>query len=393
MAVDEKNRSVALIIDDDPLILTYFEGRLPKMGFTRVETHLRLATAKEALKNSQLSLVICDLDMPDEDGFEFLSYVDTLKMCYPIIVCSGCSEQLIRVLKKLLKFHVSLNVIDTIIKPINLLELAKAVARARQAALPEQRSAPSFGVRPYTIEEILAWVDVYFQPKWRCRDNTIIGAEALARVLEPNGKVISPFFFIPTIKSSQMSGEFTFRVIEKTVIHIAKLPHLEQSLKFSINIGVNDLKNPDFYRRVIELVNQYRLPSGMICFEITEDEIYDNDMVILANMGRLIIAGYTFSLDDFGTGFSNFERLGQLPISEIKLDKLFIDHLDESNTDEELIKAFVSIAKSLDLITVVEGVETAEQLKVVTRLGIDTQQGYYLAKPCPFEQFLHYLTP
>ncbi|QEP42446.1 EAL domain-containing protein [Ectothiorhodospiraceae bacterium BW-2] len=384
----DKHHSRVVVIDDDPLILGYFKGQLPKMGFHDIDTHHSLSTARAILQSGECDLVICDLDMPEEDGFDFLSFVNEIHGKFPIIVCSGCNEQLIRVLRKLLKFHSRLNVVEAIMKPVNLLELAKAVAKSRFTEQPRPKSIDST-IKQYSVEQILDNVDVFFQAKWSCRGDYVVGAEALARVIDPdNGQVVSPFFFIPTIKSSQAGTRFTYQIFERSAQYIATIIDLNLSLTFSINIGVNDLKNPQFYRNAMAIFEKYAIPPSRICFEITEDEIYDHDITILANMGRLIIAGYTFSLDDFGTGFSNFERLGQLPIAEIKLDKLFIDHLLEEHSSTELVRAFVNISTSLGLKTVVEGVETAEQLRLVTDLGIDIQQGYYKAKPCPFADFM-----
>lgn len=382
-AVKEKAK-LALVIDDDPSITSFFVAHLKKMGFSDVVGTLTVRDGLDLLEEGMdPALIICDLNMPDEDGFDFLSYAAQTELATPIVVCSGSGDHLRRSLDNMLNASVK-NFVCTLGKPVDMFDLAEAVLKAQN--LLTKKTFFDDG-EPPAIEDILNGVDAYFQPKYCGKTLRMQSAEVLARVRLEDGTTVFPGVFIPLIKNSSYSNLFTLKIIRKAATYASQLQGEKRDLPVAINIGIQDLRSETFFEDVTEIVRSCGISPGRICFEITEDEIYENDLDVMICMGRLVIEGFTFSLDDFGTGFSNFERLKNLPISELKLDRLFIDRLDVEISSRNMVSAFIEIARSLALKTVAEGVETREQMDILRALGADSLQGYYLATPQPFDAF------
>ena len=153
-----------------------------------------------------------------------------------------------------------------------------------------------------------------------------------------------------------------------------------ESLVFSYNIEASQLLIEGFAQHLIKKVRKAGLPVRFITLEITEKQTLPLDMASIENITTLIRSGVSLSLDDFGSGFSSITRLAQLPFHQIKLDAGFVAR-SSGFKESRIIESIVSLASSLNLEIVAEGVETDKQRKHLTQLGIDSAQGYLFHKP------------
>ena len=227
-----------------------------------------------------------------------------------------------------------------------------------------------------------------FQPIIDIPTGAIVGAEALCRWIDPNLGPVSPAEFIPIAEETGLIyplGELVVRKAVESIGYLQKNCGLD--FPISVNISGGQLLKNDFLSFINSYIEKGEISAKCINFEVTESSlIYDMERAT-HNMAKARKQGFTFSLDDFGTGFSSLQYLQKLPVSYVKIDKSFIYAISKSTRDREFLKGIVSLAKSLKLSVVVEGVETAEQLAVLKELSCDRAQGYFFSKPLVIDDF------
>lgn len=229
---------------------------------------------------------------------------------------------------------------------------------------------------------------VYYQPKMETETLHLIGAEALVRWQKPDGKFVYPDEFIPYIERSGQIVDVDYYVYRETFRFIAeRLKEGKKVVPISLNVSRVHLNKMHILEYVKELFEEYKIPSDLIEFELTESIYLDNTKKALELVDGLHKLGTKVSMDDFGSGYSSLNLLSRLPIDIIKLDKVFLkdDNLQES--DKIIISCVVDMAKRLQITSLCEGVETLEQSDYLKEAGCQIQQGYYFSKPIPQEEF------
>ena len=229
---------------------------------------------------------------------------------------------------------------------------------------------------------------VYYQPKMETETVHLIGAGALVRWQKPDGKFVYPDEFIPYIERSGQIVDVDYYVYRETFRFIAeRLREGKKVVPISLNVSRVHLNKMHILEYVKELFEEYKIPSDLIEFELTESIYLDNTKKALELVDGLHKLGAKVSMDDFGSGYSSLNLLSRLPIDIIKLDKVFLkdDNLQES--DKIIISCVVDMAKRLQITSLCEGVETLEQSDYLKEAGCQIQQGYYFSKPIPQEEF------
>ena len=158
----------------------------------------------------------------------------------------------------------------------------------------------------------------------------------------------------------------------------------ERKLELSINLSMKQFALPDLVDYILETVASFQLSSESIKFEITETFLLHDADSIAKTLGKLREAGFRIYIDDFGTGYSSLSYLHQLPLDALKIDKSFIS--GSSNVKTDIVKAIISVAQSLQLEVIAEGVETLEQLHYLQGLDCDAVQGFLFTQPLPAAQ-------
>jgi len=221
-----------------------------------------------------------------------------------------------------------------------------------------------------------------YQPKVEF-DGSVVGAEALIRWKHPTRGIISPAEFIPVAEDSGLIVPIGEWVLNEAIAFIKRFPELNVSEHFilSINISSIQFNHLLFVEAFCAALKSSPLPTKQLMFEITEGNVIANIDESLVKINKLRTHGATFSLDDFGSGFSSLNYLKLLPIDEIKIDKSFIDDIVEDDRNIVILNAIIAIAQGLELKLVIEGVESLDQVTLLNELGAKVYQGFYFSKP------------
>ncbi len=224
---------------------------------------------------------------------------------------------------------------------------------------------------------------VVYQPLVDMGSGGVSGVEALVRWHHPERGVVVPLDFIPLAESTGLIdaiGAFVLReACQQVATWRAEVPGAEQ-MHLSVNLSGHQLHDPDLVATVVDVLATTGLPASSLVLEITETSLVDQHEAVLAGLGALRALGIRLAIDDFGTGYSSLSYLHRLPVDIIKIDKSFVDRLSDTG-DLTLVDAILSMAATLGMTTVAEGVEHEHQRAALTAQGCGTGQGYHFSPP------------
>ncbi|MEW2544325.1 EAL domain-containing protein [Streptomyces sp. NPDC047002] len=236
---------------------------------------------------------------------------------------------------------------------------------------------------------------IEYQPLVRLGDASVRGAEALVRWAHPQHGVIGPDRFIPLAERTGLIVPLGRWVLEQSArqakVWLEALPPEERDtpLRVNVNLSPAQLHHPGLVADTVDILERVGLPPGALCLEVTESALIGADEDLLKPLRQLAEMGVHIALDDFGTGYSNLANLRRLPVGVLKLDRSFTQGMQQHPADPvdlKIVEGIVSLAHSLGLTVTVEGVETGAQADHLRRLGCDTAQGWYYARPGPPER-------
>ena len=230
-----------------------------------------------------------------------------------------------------------------------------------------------------------------FQPKIDLATGAIAGVEALARWQRTEDRVISPGTFIPLAEELGLIDEIGFQIMRASCIAAAGWIRAGHKVPVAVNVSPCQFARPDFISRVVAAMNDAALPPNMLEIEITETMAVSNPEEVANVMKPLRAMGVKLAIDDFGTGHANLSLLTQLPFDIFKIDRQFVSALGADEQAPAVIDMILSMAKTLGMKTVAEGIETEEQAAFLTRRGCELGQGFLYSRPIPGKDFLKLL--
>ena len=253
------------------------------------------------------------------------------------------------------------------------LGLALNLRHRAMSSLPQQiRRAVAFGR-----------LQVVYQPLVRLKDERIVGVEALARLSDDHGRMISPDIFIAVAEESGFIGIISRAVIRSALAQMRDRLRGADEFHVHINLAVADLLDPTLLKHLDDEVNRLGIPPSRVVLELTERSSADYDRLLDA-VERFRGRGYKFFIDDFGTGHSNLAYLAKLPINGIKIDKMFTKAIGKAAVSSAIVETICAMAGDLHQELVVEGVETREQAEHMLKLFPDAiGQGWLFGRPVP----------
>ena len=216
------------------------------------------------------------------------------------------------------------------------------------------------------------------QPKYDFRSGRIHSAETLVRWRHPTRGMISPDVFVPMAEETGHIRALTEWALRRTIADQRHLADSGWPLTFSVNISARLLSDEDFARAALDLVRQ---AARQLCFEITETAVIDNPKKALENIERFAANGVRIAIDDYGSGLSSLSYLKQLPAHELKIDKMFIESITNSQRDALLVRSTIDLARGLGMEVVAEGVETPAAFALLASMKCDLAQGYLVSRP------------
>lgn len=286
-------------------------------------------------------------------------------------------------------------------KSDSVTSLMKQAELAMYQAKRESRNGRRF-YNPRMQEQVLEYVSMatdmrnglrngefvpYFQPQVDAVDR-ITGYELLLRWHHGQRGVVSPVEFIPVAEDNGMIVALGNQVLSRACQEVAAWSSdpRRSDLTLAVNISARQLRQPDFVDQVSRIIQESGCDPTRLKLEITESMLMEDIQDSVEKMRRLKLLGVRFALDDFGTGYSSLSYLKRLPLDELKIDKSFVRDLLSDPYDADIARTIVSLALSLNIDVIAEGVETREQRDRLAEFGCYAYQGYFYGKPVPFEE-------
>lgn len=234
-------------------------------------------------------------------------------------------------------------------------------------------------------------LQLHYQPLISLQDDRIIGVEALLRWQHHEMGMLSPLEFIPIAESTGQIIPIGEWVLQEATSQLKEwMDNRMPPMKIAVNLSAVQFRQKDLPELIDRILKEVNLPSHLLELELTEATTMDNTQAAIDMMNRLHERGILMSIDDFGTGYSSLNYLKQFKVYKLKIDKSFIREITVDPGDKAIVTTIINMARSLNLQTIAEGVETEQQLNFLRVQGCDEVQGYYFSKPLPAMQFEAY---
>lgn len=233
-------------------------------------------------------------------------------------------------------------------------------------------------------------LSVHYQPQIDLSTGRVIGYEALIRWNHPVRGNVPPDVFIPIAESSHLICDVGYWVMRQAALQAKQwLDAGVPTPTIAVNVSAAQIWNSDLVSDVSSVLAESGLPSHLLCLELTESLLMDQNESRVRNVLKSLKEfGVTLALDDFGTGYSSLGYLTQLPFDKLKIDRIFIDGVNNSQRSTELLRGIIALGRGLGMITIAEGAETQEEIAVLRELGCDQVQGFFFARPTPADEAL-----
>lgn len=234
---------------------------------------------------------------------------------------------------------------------------------------------------------------VFFQPKYNIKQKGLYGAEALVRWDSSKLGWVSPGEFIPVLERSGNIielDEYVFTIVCEQIRNWLDLGF--EVAPISINVSQQHLYRSNFVEHYLNIIEQFGVPYDLIELEMTETSLFENRDILKDILNQFRKLKISISMDDFGSGYSSIMMLESMPIDCLKIDKTMIDDIETNPKAKEILHSVITLAQSLGLSVVAEGVEKVGQYEELVNMQVDSIQGFYCARPIPlaaYEKLLH----
>lgn len=379
-----------LVIEDESGIRDMLVDLLTMMNF-QVVNAADGRSGIELAREFQPDLILCDIAMPDLDGFDVLyrlhQELDTAAI--PFIFLTARVEQSDRRQARLLGAD------DYLTKPFSPDELLEAIttrlerySTITQASIkrPLGKSAIQMA-KEAELQRAIAESELvlYYQPQILLKTGQIVGLEALVRWQHPQRGTIAPSEFISLAEQSGLIiplGEWALRTACQQLHFWHQIGFTD--LKVAVNVSSLQLDQSNFYQQTADILAQTRLDHHFLELELTETAILKNVNASAAKLQALKDCGIQIAVDDFGTGYASLEYLQHLPFDTLKIDRCFVQFLDQNPKNRAIVSALIQMAHNLNLNVIAEGIETEGERNFLKQQGCDEAQGYFYSAPLPF---------
>ncbi len=233
-------------------------------------------------------------------------------------------------------------------------------------------------------------LEVHYQPQVAA-SGAVVAVESLVRWAHPVMGLLSPDEFVPVAESTGLAGRLTDAVLRASLADLRTFDAAGHRLAVSVNLSARSLHDPQLVEDVAAALAAYGVPAGRLTLELTESSIVSDPVRASELLGILSKNGVRVSVDDFGTGYSSLSHLARLPVSEVKVDRSFVQRMRRDPRDAAIVRSVVRLAAELDMAVVAEGVEDVQTAEDLTALGCDLLQGYLFSRPVPAPVLLDWL--
>jgi len=389
--LDQNGVGLAFVLDDEPKVGTLICKMLSTMGIG-ARKFVKAEELLDEMGRVSPDLVILDLVLDATDAVEVVRRLETHKFTGKVLLISKCDEDTLSEIEQIGRTH-SLFMLPSLCKPFDVADLHKRLCapsapRVPRAAAGDEPSGGASGRTPVKLEEALRknWLELWYQPKIDLKSFGVCGAEALIRARHPDHGVIAPAELLPPA-GDPLYKPLSYFVVRRAMADWEIFADKGFPLKLSINVPASILNAPGFVDLVRRTSTRRPVYPGVI-LEVTEDEFVRHPEQLREIATQLKLYKARISIDDFGTAYASLSRLTDLPFVELKLDRSFVSNCGSDKLKYALCQTVVDLARRFGASLCAEGVETADDLRCVTKLGFDSAQGYFFAKPMPADRFL-----
>jgi EAL domain-containing protein (putative c-di-GMP-specific phosphodiesterase class I) len=335
-----------------------------------------------------IDLLLCDINIPGMDGLAFLRHLALQGTTSSVILCSALDPPIIRVAGIMAKTY-GIELLGVVEKPLSRQKLDPLLRRH----LNRKRVTSRPPVDAISLDEVReglarAEFEPHFQPKVLIESGRLVGVEALLRWHHRDRGLVAPADFIPVMESSGLITSVTFMMIEAALAQSRRWRDSGFDIPVAVNISVASLSDTSLPDRLEALILANGLSAHALTLEITETVAMTDFGQSMETLARCRMKGIHLAIDNYGTGFSSMQQLTRLPLSELKIDQIFVTGAGKDPILETLIGTTVAMADRLGLRTVAEGVETKGDWDVVATLGCGVAQGNFIARPMPADRIL-----
>ena len=388
-------RTKVFIVDDDAQMVELLGFMVSRAGL-EWEGFTSAAPFIEIIHNLPLhSLVILDLHMPGFDGIEVMRHLAALYASTPLILISGGDRNVLRAAEKLGHAH-NLHVMATLSKPFKASEffpiLQNVINTSYQALSRNALNRHMIG----DYESIMQAIEqdefeLHYQPQVTINGRRLVGMEALLRWNHPKFGLIYPDTFIPVAENNGLIDELTQWVLRAATRSASQLISDGYNLNVSVNISAANISALTFPEQIRNMLDEHDMEPSRLMVEVTESALMGEVVTSLDILTRMRLKGIRLSIDDFGTGYSSLQQLHRIPFSELKIDRAFVSNMLKDKEARSIVKICIMLSHELGLSSIAEGVEDSETLKMLTDMGCDMAQGFYIASPMPMDSLLDWV--
>jgi EAL domain-containing protein (putative c-di-GMP-specific phosphodiesterase class I)/ActR/RegA family two-component response regulator len=381
--------STILVVDDDELQRDLVSMQLSSLGYSQVLVAAsgHAALAQLDIHPHAVRLIISDLSMPDMDGLVLMRHLAQRGFNEAIIVLSGMQDDLLSSAVGLANAH-GLKVLGCLPKPSNIDTLRRLLDSLCTSADPGKHAQPNPALAPDRLAAALAAGEfvAWYQPKVDLRTGLAFGVEALARWPQADGSLIGPNQFVPAMEAAGLADELFFAMAREAAASLTMWHAQGVHIKAAVNLSMDTALNLTVPDRLSQIISAAGLACADLVIEITESRLMGERSVAMESLTRLSLLGFSLSIDDFGTGYSSLVQLIDLPFNELKIDGSFVQRASHELKAQTVLRIATLLGHNLKMDVIAEGVETPEQLAFLRDCGCTLVQGYYFAKPMPFDQ-------
>jgi EAL domain-containing protein (putative c-di-GMP-specific phosphodiesterase class I)/ActR/RegA family two-component response regulator len=379
-----------LIVDDQRLDRAIATHAAVRIGVEATGTASVDETRQVLECGARFDFVLLDLSLGADDGLAVLPLLSRFCPDAVVVLASGFEGRILNASHRLAA-SLGIKVAGVLRKPI----LPAALQRIlRQQPMVEGRkSSHAPLVLPEHVRRALADGSIrpWFQPKTSLMTNAIVGTEALARWIDPDGKAVAPNDFIPVAEEAGLIAELTDSMLGKALQACARWRLTRPDCWVAVNISPLLLDDPGLTDRIEQHLQETGVPPNALVLEITETSGIPETPHATEILTRLRIRGVNLSIDDFGTGHSSLRSLIRMPFNEMKIDQSFVREAVADRDSRKVVRASASLGRELGLKVVAEGVETGAMADLVMEAGCHVGQGWLYGRAMAAEVFEQHL--
>jgi len=344
----------------------------------------RSALAELGRQERPADVVLVDLDLPHMDGIEFIGHVARERLASAVVVLTALDPALLNTVRLMARAS-GMRVLGTVEKPLTQTKLAEVIDLYFTADLLADED-PTPDIDEGLLAEALASdaFEAWFMPQVAIGSGFVTGVEALAR-WSLNGRPVPPVRFIPELERSGLIDALTERILAQTCRWLKRWREAGMKLNVSVNVSMHNLADTAAADRYQAIVQAAGVDPHDVTLEITESAMMHEAAQVLNVLARLRLKGFGLSVDDFGTGWSSLSQLAQLPVTELKIDRGFINGATDAR-NRAVVEASLDLGRKLKLVTVAEGVRSVDEWQMLAELGCSRAQGELIGMAVPGDQ-------